>query len=225
MIRLAVLLFSAYITYQHIGNYTLIDVLFVAIGVWVILENHRYINITSLIVIIIAMRLIEWPLLLSWAGTSRPFVFYSMLIFLDVATIVLVMLRVPILIVCESKLRGCVDEKKYCITRADFMVAIIYSVYLMINILLFVEHWIRHVDDIPGSKIVFEQIVSLQAISNHYSAYNIHSFQDFTQYFYENARHIYATSPVIKAYLNMLEYAVVLATSYKFMHSSKLFSA
>lgn len=225
MIRLAVILFSAYITYQNIGNYTLIDVLFVAIGVWAILENRRYINITSLIVIIIVMRLIEWPLLLSWAGTGRPSVFYSMLIILDVATIMLVMLRVPILVVCETKLRGSVDENRYCITRADFLVATIYSVYLMINILLFVEHWIRHVEDIPGSKLVFEHVISLHSISRHYSEYSIYNFHDFTQYFYEHARQVYSTSPVIKVYLNMLEHAVILATSYKFMHSSKLFKA
>lgn len=225
MIRLAVILFSAYISYKNIGNNTLIDFLFVAVGVWAIVENHRYINITSLIAIILLMRLSEWPLLLSWAGTSRPSFFYPMLILLDAATIMLILLRVPILIVLESQWRDSIDKSKYCITRADWLLAAIYSVYLMVNILLFVEHWFRHFDDIPGVQWLFEQAQLLPTIEAHYRDYQIYTFQDFTEYFYINARHIYSISPVLKAYLNMLEYAVILASSYKFMHSSKLFKA
>lgn len=224
MIRLAVILFATYLTYSNIENDQLTDTLFIGVGLWAIFENRHYINICSLIMIIVMMRGAEW-LLMSWLGGNNPMVFYPTNIFIDMMTVLLIMFKIPILVYSEKCWFSNQVPDKFNITRADFLLVAIYVFYLFITLLSFIEHWFRHIDDIPYVLPFFDYLFQFETIQSHYANYGVYNTSGLITYFFETARHVYNVAPTFKIYLNMLEHAVILSTSYKFMHSSKILRA
>lgn len=224
MIRLIVILFAAYLTYINIENDPLIDALFIGVGFWAICENRRYINISSLIMIIVLMRGVEW-LMMAWLGGNKPMVFYPTAIFIDTMAVLLIMFKIPILVCFSKYFPSRMTVEEYTITRADYLLVGIYAVYLFITLLSFLEHWYRHIDDIPYAVPFFDYLFQFDLVKAHYVKYGIQNASDLVNYFFENARQVYDIAPVFRAYFNMLEHTVILATSYSFMRSSKLIHA
>ncbi|UAA37293.1 hypothetical protein KIH87_11175 [Paraneptunicella aestuarii] len=149
-------------------------------------------------------------------------VFYPTYIFIDVTTVLLIIFKIPLLSYWENFQRGSFDAKQYCITRADFLLVGIYAVYLFVTMMSFIEHWYRHIEDLPVLVDLFEYLFQFESIKGHYAQYGIYDVHSLTEYFFLQARHVYDAAPTFKAYFNILEHASILATSYKFMQSNHI---
>ena len=224
MIRLAVILFASVLTFILIDNDPLIDTVFIAVGVWAIYENRQFVNIYSLIYIIVFMRAVEIALIY-WLGGSRPIVFYPTYLFVDITTVLLIMFRVSILTAVQVHRYGEFDQDRFKPTACDYSVALVYVLYLMITMMSLVEHWIRHIDDIPFFYNFIASMFQYEVVRQHYAQYGIASAKQLVEHLYLNARHVYDSAPSIKAYLNILEHGLILSTSYKFMRSSSFIRA
>lgn len=224
MIRLLVILVTAFLTFDNIKNDPLIDTMFIAVCLWAVFENRHHINIYSLISIIIVMRGVEWGVMATLGG-NNPMVFYPATLFIDVTAVMLIIFRVPL--VCMLQRDGTSSDalQRNYVTSTDFWVAGIYIVYLFVTCISFVEHWIRHIDDIPYAMPVIDDLFQYEWVQAHYAPFHIYDAESFVAYFYEKARHVYYSAPTFKAYLNTLELIIILSTSYEFMRRSNKFYA
>ncbi|MCY7295085.1 hypothetical protein [Alteromonas sp. a30] len=225
MIRLLVILITAYLTFTNINNDHLIDMLFILVGVWALYENRYHISIYSTIIFIIAMRGVEWGLT-AWLGSQNPLTLYPTNLFIDFTTVLLIMLKVPLVKAFSEKTGKLQSELEHLhTTGTDFLLTGIYGLYLVITLLSFIEHWFRHIDDIPYAHQFFDYLLQFEWIKSHYATYQINNAQALFDYFYLHARHVYDAAPTFKLYLNTLEHVVILSSSYEFMRSHKTFHA
>ncbi len=224
MIRLLVILVTAYLTLTHIKNNPLIDAMFITVGLWAVYENRHHISTYSLIMIVIGMRGVEW-LLMSVLGGNNPLVFYPATLFIDITAVLLIMFKVPLLMLIQGEKSDNPSLKENLVTGTDFCLAGIYVVYLFVTCISFIEHWFRHVDDIPFAMSFIDAMFEFQWVQNHYAPFQIYDAESFASYFYENARHVYYAAPTFKAYLNTFELVILLSSSYDFMRRSNKFYA
>lgn len=192
MIKYALFVVLGIAAFSQIENYMIFNWLFILAAGLALSFNFRYINISSLLLIIMSLRLFEVLLWTAW-DTSNNYIILPIYIVLDSTSLLLIYFRIPLLAKWEYFRRGKVQIDRYKITNADMILGIIYSAYLLLAILALVEHMLRHTEDfgLPAST-----------------------------WLYENARLVFNHYGYIKGTLNILEFATILATAHRFMHSN-----
>lgn len=194
MFKYVFFVFAAFISATQLAETRLLDVIFVACGIFAFLSNRYEPNIYSLLIILICIRALE---ILIWivVGThgNNAYIVFPTHVVLDSIALYAISVRNKVLAKWEFKLTGEITPHKYVFTNADYILSVIYKCYLLAAVLALGEHIIRHLDDfgLPSEWSVPDLLY-------------IHS----------------AYAP-IKLTLNMLEYVAILSTAHRIMQSER----
>lgn len=192
MIKYAVFILLGIITFTQVEDYELHNWLFIGAVCLALVFNLRFVNISSLLIIILVFRLVElllWNLL----ETENNYIIFPSYILMEGAALIGIYFRIHIFAKLELLTTKNLDVGRYQITNADMLLGLIYAAYLFLALLALFEHILRNIEDfgLPASPWLFE-----------------------------NARIVLYNYQPIKGVLNILELTAVLATAHRFMHSN-----
>lgn len=179
----AVLATAGIVTAFNLTSSYQLDIIFILCAVWALYSNRGILNVTSLLVILITFRAVEF-LILQIGEVRNAYLFYPTQMAIDAAALYLFANRNKILRKIEYRKTGNIDVDKYIYTNGDRIMAWIYTAYLVLAVLGMTEHLIRHPDDIL---LPFDK--------------NPH------------IRYVYDSWEYIKGALNCIEIAAILATA------------
>lgn len=177
--------------------------LFLLACVYSIYQNRTFVNIVSLLLILLGVKTAELAILELIRDTKSNYLIFSSFFLVDIPAIVLIGLRVPMCRYIEYRKRGKLeDPDRFVVTNADLLVGKIYITYCIINLLALVEHAFRHLDD-----------------------FGFPADAGYTVFLFENFRVIWDYYEYVKHSLNFIEFVAVFATVSNYMRSERILNA
>ena len=178
--------------------------LFIVACIYSIYQNRAFINIVSLLCILLIVKLGELAILELVRDTKSNYLIFSSFFLVDVPAIVLIGLRVPLFRYLDYWRFGKerYEPDRFAVTNADLLVGKIYITYCIINLLALAEHALRHLDD-----------------------FGFPPDAQYTIYLYQNLRLIYEHYEYLKHSLNFIEFIAVFATVSNYMRSERILAA
>ena len=112
--------------------------LFLVACLYSIYQNRTYVNIVSLLLILLGVKTAELGILELIRDTKSNYLIFSSFFLVDIPAIILIGLRVPMCRFIEYRRLGRLDDpERYVVTNADLLVGKIYITYCIINCLLY----------------------------------------------------------------------------------------
>ncbi len=177
--------------------------LFLVACIYSIYQNRAYINIVSLLLILLGAKTGELAILELVRDTKSNYLIFSSFFLVDIPAIILIGLRVPLCRYMEYRRLGKLDDpERFIVTNADLLVGKIYITYCIINLLAIVEHAFRHLDD-----------------------FGFPSDAEYTIFLFNNMRVIWDYYEYVKHSLNFIEFIAVFATVSSYMRSERILKA
>lgn len=166
---------------------------FAVIGFY--LNKHEP-NISSLLFILAVFKGVE---IAAWQNLPmiNAYVAYPLTFLIDAGALYFILKRNELLTKWELKSKGSIDKGKYIYTNADYVLSLIYKVYILIIFLMFGEHLLRHLDHLGLPP-----------------EWNL-----------TNLMVIYENYTWVKRALNAAEYTVIIATASKILRSGRYVAA
>jgi hypothetical protein len=214
--RFLLLAVATILTYKFIDNPVIADTVFLGVGLVALAYNYKLVNIYSTILIIITLRAAELGMR-EILGDISPYLHYLTKIITDSGVIVLLVIKLWVIHLFRRTFTGSFYVEDLELTKADLLLLVIYVLYFLLSFVMVIEHFIRHLDDIP---IILDGVYALV------SAISPNAFIDADElaaHLYEHAEFFYNNYEYLKAALNMIEHIVILATSYQFMREKSPF--
>jgi hypothetical protein len=185
------------LAFTQLHSAAAVSTVFILACLYAIWEGRYNINITSLLFILLVGKIVElcvWQYIVD----SNNYVIHSFYVVLDIIVGLLVGFRPALCRQVELQRTGQCEVKRYLVTNADMWVGTLYSFYVLFNILMLVEHSLRHLEDFGLA----------------------HS-----PWLYDNARWLWSNHAFIKLPLNMLEFIIILSTVKRYMQSARVIHA
>lgn len=174
-----------------------ISLLFVFACLYAIWQNKAYSNVVSLLFILLIFKVIE---LVVWGyiENSSIYAIHSFYLLLDIIVTLVVGFRPALCRQIDVWRTGGFDKARYVITNADLFVGVMYSFYALFNILMLIEHSLRHLEDF-GLKP--------------------------NLWLFEHARFLWSNHAMIKLPLNIIEFIIIYSTVQRYMRSTRVLGA
>lgn len=187
-----------------IGSPHVFILLFITACIYSIYQNRAFVNIVSLLCILLTVKLGELAILEFVKETKSNYLIFSSFFLVDIPAIVLIGLRVPLFRYLDYLRFGKeqYEPDRFVVTNADLLVGKIYITYVIINLLALAEHALRHLDD-----------------------FGFPPDAQYTIYLYQNLRLIYEYYEYLKHSLNFIEFIAVFATVSNYMRSERILAA
>lgn len=178
--------------------------LFIVACLYSIYQNRAFVNIVSLLCILLGVKLGELAILEFVRDTKSNYLIFSSFFLVDIPAIILIGLRVPLCRYIDYLRSGkeLYDPDRFVVTNADLLVGKIYITYCIINLLALLEHAFRHLDD-----------------------FGFPPDAQYTIYLFKNLRLIYEYYEYVKHSLNIIEFIAVFATVSNYMRSERILKA
>lgn len=160
------------------GNFMLV---FLSVCAYLLYRFNRNLNVSFVFLLLAGFKLLEYSVF-DYAKNAGNFFLYPKWIFIDLAVLLLLMFKAPLLRKCEPSQ----NENVYFVTRLDMLLGAIYLLHLSVNLLALAEHFLRHLD-----------------------SFGLPVSNELTAYLFENARFIYHIFPYVKHILNISEFLVI----------------
>lgn len=174
----------------------LFNVIFVLCGVVAYFYNRHNVNIYSLLLVLVALRTLE-ILAFSIFDSREAYVVYPTYILLDTVALYAISTRNKYLAKWEYRRTGQINVEQFVFTNADYLLQWIYRFYLLLVILTFGEHILRHLEDFGLPQ----------------------SWSDTNLLFFHG---IHGGTKLV---LNIVEFVAILATASRHLHSGRFVQA
>jgi len=160
------------------GNFMLV---FLSVCAYLLYRFNRNLNVSFVFLLLAGFKLLEYSVF-DYAKNAGNFVLYPTWILIDLAIVLILMFKAPLLRKFEPRQ----NENVYFVTRLDMLLGAIYLLHLSVNLLALAEHFLRHLD-----------------------SFGLPVSNELTAFLFENARFIYHIFPYVKHTLNISEFLVI----------------
>lgn len=134
--------------FAYRGEHGFVDLTYFATCGLVIATNMRHVNIVSLAAILMVVKVVEFIIYESFFNSFNAYGLYFSYIVIDLALMVFIYLRVPIIRGGMERYGLQLDDTRWFTTNADLLLALIQLLHVIVGTLMLIEHLIRNLDDI-----------------------------------------------------------------------------
>lgn len=129
----------------------------------VILFYFRYINLISLAVILMTVKVLEYIVFENFFDLFNAYWLYFTYIVTDLIVMLLLYFRVPLLRGISERYRFKFDEGQWFITSTDLLLALVQFAHVIVGALMLMEHTLRNVFSV-NSLIIYKNFGFLELL-------------------------------------------------------------